>query len=96
VLKWPSVVAGIVNLIRPTTVQFIALTVYLYQAELATRCDDLRAAAKFSPSAQLGAEFQREGFLIWSKRIGKFCLHQNFMEILSDTVSIRRYAVASV
>ena len=43
-------VPSIANLARLATVQFIALTVYLYQVELTTRRDDRRAVPKFSKS----------------------------------------------
>ena len=45
--KWPLTIASTVNVVRPTTVQFIALTVHLYRAEMTTCYDDLRAVAKF-------------------------------------------------
>ena len=59
VINWPSNVASIVNLVRPTTVRFIALTVHLCRVKLTTRCDDRRAVANFL-SPKFGTKFQRE------------------------------------
>jgi len=47
VINGLSTVASIVNLVRPTTIQFTTLTAKRYRAELTTRCDYLHALAKF-------------------------------------------------
>ena len=46
-----SHLASIVNLVRPTMVQVIALSVQLFRAKLTARRGDRRAVAKFSKCA---------------------------------------------
>jgi len=55
--------AGNVNLLRPTTVQFVTLIVHLCRAKLTTSCNDRRVSAEFSESRD-GDKVPEESALI--------------------------------
>jgi len=90
VTNWPSAIASTVNLVPPTTVQFITQTIHLYWTELTTNAATMYVL--WQNFLQFGTKFQREvplflrypDFLTTQGRTGwRILPHQNQLDLFS-------------